>query len=86
VEILKILLDTLQGWINQATQSTPTLSGESPGSHASGTLVTQLSQNALDSSKDDYYPYHFFITKVCEIVKDLTAEYKNYPHEYNLYR
>ena len=80
---LKILLDTLQGWINQATQSTPTLSGESPGSHASGTLVTQLSQNALDSSKDDYYPYHFSITKICEIVKDLTAEYKNYPHEYD---
>jgi len=80
---LQILLNMLQQEINQATASTPILSGESPGSHASGELVSQLSQNAIDSSKDDYFPWLLHVTNICEVVKNLTAEYKNYPHEYN---
>jgi coenzyme F420-reducing hydrogenase alpha subunit len=70
----------MQMAIGEGTASTPILSGESPGTHVSGTAINSLTNNALDSSKSEFYPYQLFLSKICEKLKEYIAEYKNYVH------
>jgi hypothetical protein len=74
------VLDMMQMAIGEGTASTPILSGESPGTHVSGTAINSLTNNALDSSKSEFYPYQLFLSKICEKLKEYIAEYKNYVH------
>jgi hypothetical protein len=65
------------------TRSTPALMGESGGSHQSAKQTQVLSSNAMNSSRIDYLPYEMLQQQVCTRIKNMIAEYKNFPHKYN---
>jgi hypothetical protein len=76
---LKDLIAQLERWIGEGTSSTPILAGQGK-SHMSGAAINSLTNNALDSSKSDFNPYQLFLQLIGEIMKEMIAENKRYPH------